>query len=191
MPVAEAGVTGQVMWTAGHGARPAEDFVALLRSASIRQVVDVRAYPQSRRNPQFGQARLAAALDAAGIGYSHEGDLGGFREPRPASPNVAIDKFRGYADHMRTPEFVAALDRVLASSARAPTAVMCAESVPDACHRRYLSDAATARGWRVLHLLPGGEQRPHSLHPKARIAGDLPVYDGAGPVPAQPSLFEG
>jgi uncharacterized protein (DUF488 family) len=44
-------------------------------------VFDVRRYPGSRRNPQFGQAALEQSLVEAGIGYVHEPDLGGRRHP--------------------------------------------------------------------------------------------------------------
>jgi uncharacterized protein (DUF488 family) len=181
--------TERTLWTVGHGARPFTQFAALLTDAGIEAIVDVRAYPQSRRNPQFAQAPLAAALRASGIGYVHERDLGGFREARPDSPHIAVAKFRGYADHMGTPAFAHALDRVLASAVVRPTAVMCAETSPDACHRRFLADAAHVRGWRVVHLLPGGEEREHVLHRRARAVDGLPRYDGVASSP-QPSLFE-
>jgi len=53
------------VFTIGHGTRPAEELIACLREAGVRTLVDVRRFPGSRRNPQFGQAALAATLAGA------------------------------------------------------------------------------------------------------------------------------
>ena len=95
-----------MIYTIGHSTRAIGDFMNLLTVHEVEQVVDVRRYPASRRHPQFALAALAAALDAAGIGYRHEPDLGGRRPARRDSPNTAwrTPAFRGYADYMETPE---------------------------------------------------------------------------------------
>jgi len=67
------------VWTVGHGARTADDFVDLLRSAGVETLVDVRRFAGSRRHPQFNRNALAATLAAAGIAYRHEVELGGRR----------------------------------------------------------------------------------------------------------------
>jgi hypothetical protein len=61
-------------------------------------------------------ARAGAVPAEAGIGYTHEPDLGGRRDPSPDSLNTAwrVAAFRGYADHMASPEFRAGVERVLA-----------------------------------------------------------------------------
>ena len=56
------------IFTIGHGRREASELVACLREADVATLVDVRRYPGSRRNPQFNQKELAAALAGAGIG---------------------------------------------------------------------------------------------------------------------------
>ena len=82
--------------TVGHSTRSGADFVALLRAHGVTLVADVRRYPGSRRNPQFGRDRLAEALGAAGIGYEHLEELGGMREALPGSPNTGVrEPFRG------------------------------------------------------------------------------------------------
>ncbi len=168
------------IFTAGHGAGSLDDLLALLRGPGVRRLVDVRTAPGSRRHPEFGRASLERALEATGIGYEWCKDLGGFRRPRPASPNTALrnDSFRGYADHMATPAFRQALAWLESTSERTPTAIMCAESVWWRCHRRMIADALLVRGWDVRHLLPGGRVQPHALHPEARLVGETLVYDG-------------
>jgi uncharacterized protein (DUF488 family) len=170
------------LFTVGHGTRPIAAFLALLRRAGIGRLVDVRTAPGSRRHPQYGRDALAAALEAAGIGYVWRGeDLGGFRKPRPDSRHTALRNvsFRGYADHMDTPAFRKGLEWLLGNATETPTAFMCAESAWHRCHRRMISDAIVARGGRVVHLLDRGDEE-HVLHPDARIEGGVPVYDVGG-----------
>ena len=65
----------------GHGARSAVAFVFLLQESRIKVLVDVRAYPVSRRHPQFSREALSAALAEAGMQYRWEGKaLGGMRK---------------------------------------------------------------------------------------------------------------
>src|SRR4051794_28238638 len=101
------------VFTVGHSTHEAERFVALLWRHRIGCVADVRIHPGSRRLPQFGAAELEETLAAEGIRYEHLKGLGGRRAPRPESPNDGWESepFRGYADHMATPEFEDALAR--------------------------------------------------------------------------------
>jgi uncharacterized protein (DUF488 family) len=140
----------------------------------VRSLVDVRTAPGSRRNPQFSREPLTAGLAEAGIEYRHEPALGGFRRPRPGSPNGGWENeaFRGYADHMADEDFRQALDRLETSARETPTAFMCAEAQWWRCHRRLIADALTVRGWRVLHLGLGGEPIAHALTAFAVIGPD-------------------
>src|SRR5919198_3224168 len=92
------------VWTIGHGTRRIEDFLDLLDSAGIEHLVDVRTAPGSRRNPQFGQEALSAALERSGIAYSWENALGGFRKGRPDSPHTPPPHpgLPGYPRHMES-----------------------------------------------------------------------------------------
>ncbi len=170
------------IWSVGHGARPVEELIAILRQAGVRDLVDVRTAPGSRRHPQFGKDALAASLEDAGVGFRWERDLGGWRRPSPDSPHTALrsDQFRGYADHMESPAFAAALQRLKDEARRTPTAFMCAETLWWNCHRRMISDALTVGGWDVIHLLGPGKAEPHRLHPALRINGGRLIYDVGG-----------
>ena len=48
--------------TIGHSTHPIEEFVRILQAHGIRQLVDVRTIPRSRRNPQFNRENLPASL---------------------------------------------------------------------------------------------------------------------------------
>jgi len=171
------------LFTVGHSTRSAAELIALLAEHGVAELVDVRRFPGSRRHPQFAREALAASLAEAGIGYRHEADLGGRRQPRPDSPNTAWHNagFRGYADHMATPDFRQALARLLALARERPTVVLCAEAVPWRCHRNLLSDAAVAEGMEVRHLIGPGQSSAHQLHPEAKLlpGGGL-VYPAPG-----------
>ena len=162
------------IFTIGHSTRSLQELVGILRGASVQALVDVRSVPRSRRHPQFNGPFLAESLGAEGIGYSHESGLGGFRRPRPDSPNRGWTHaaFVGYADHMATPEFREALERVQAAGERESVCLMCAEAQWWRCHRRLISDALLIRGWSVLHLGLGAHPVPHELTPFAVIEGD-------------------
>jgi uncharacterized protein (DUF488 family) len=168
-----------LLYSVGHGRRPVDTFLELLQTPGIRRVVDVRATPASRRNPQFNKAALESVLANSGIEYVWRGaELGGLRTPRPDSRHVAFrnDALRGYADHTETDEFADGLDWLLRSADETPTTFMCAESDWHRCHRRILSDAIVAAGGRVVHLHDGVEEE-HVLHSSARIENGRPVYD--------------
>jgi uncharacterized protein (DUF488 family) len=178
------------VYTVGHSTRPLEELLGLLEEAGVRALVDVRSVPRSQRNPQFEGRALERALAQHGISYAHERDLGGFRRPRPGSPNGGWHHpaFAGYADHMASAEFAEGLARVEALAGERPTSVMCAEAQWWRCHRRLIADALVARGWRVLHLGLGGGPAEHELTPFAHVARDgtitYPPAQGELPLPA-------
>lgn len=165
--------------TIGHSTHPIERFVRLLRASGVELVADVRRFPGSRRNPQFGADALAERLAAAGIGYTGLGDeLGGRRRSRPDSPNDAwrVEAFRAYADHTATEEFARGLARLESLAGERRTAIMCAEGDWRRCHRRLIADALLARGWRVLHIAPDGTRGEHELPDFATVAAGAVSY---------------
>ena len=175
-----------MLLTYGHGTDSAEHTVATLAGAGVSSLVDIRTAPGSRRNPQFARAAMEEWLPRGGIAYRWEKRLGGFRKPSADNPDVAWheDMFRGYAEHMRSADFLVAIDAVLAEAAFAEeearrVTVMCSESLWWRCHRRLVADfAAVARGIEVRHLMHDGRSEPHRLSPCLRLRDDgLLVYD--------------
>ncbi len=170
-----------MLLTFGHGTATAAQMTELLRDAGVAVLVDVRTAPGSRRHPHVARAELERWLPEAGLSYRWEKRLGGFRKAAPDSPDTTWreDMFRGYAAHMRTAEFGAAVDEVLDQGRTDLTAVMCAESLWWRCHRRLLADfVVAARGLPVRHLLHDGRTEEHRLSPGLRRREDgLLVYD--------------
>src|SRR5712691_5023280 len=147
------------IYSVGHGTRPIEEFVDILRGAGVKVLVDIRSAPGSRRHPQFGQAALGASLADAGMEYVHLRGLGGRRDAAPDSPHIAlrVDAFRGYADHMVSADFATDYSRLGAIARERATAFMCAERLWWRCHRRMLSDCLANDRWDVVHLLAIGK----------------------------------
>jgi uncharacterized protein (DUF488 family) len=165
--------------TFGHGTADADAMIRLLSAAGVERLVDVRTAPGSRRNPDAARGVLERRLPEAGIGYRWDKRLGGWRKTPPEGPDTALRNrsFTGYAAHMRSPEFLAAIDELTDTRA---AAVMCAESVWWRCHRKLIADfLVLARGVAVAHLMHDGSVRPHRPSPEARLLPDrgVLVYD--------------
>jgi uncharacterized protein (DUF488 family) len=160
------------VFTIGHGTRPAEELSECLHEAGVRTLVDVRRYPGSRRNPQFGGAVLAQTLAGEGIAYRHAVDLGGRLSGEEGEERfgcIRTAAFRSYAARMTTRDWQKALHAALSEP---DPCLMCAETHWSRCHRRLISELLVARGHDVWHLLRPGEPEQH------RLSDDAEARDG-------------
>jgi hypothetical protein len=173
-------VSPLIVLTIGHSTRPIEQFIRLLKMHRVRRVIDVRAIPMSRHNPQFNGDRLSRALHRSRIHYSHLSGLGGRRRARKDSPNIGWRNasFRGYADYMQTARFRRSLNRSIELATQERVVLMCAEAVPWRCHRSLIADALLVRGIAVREITSGVRTRPHSLTPWALVRGTQITYPG-------------
>ncbi|HSP35131.1 MAG TPA: DUF488 domain-containing protein [Thermoanaerobaculia bacterium] len=162
-------------YTIGHSTRELHELIALLKENGVERLADIRRYPGSRRYPHFSREALSGSLPDHGIAYDHFEDLGGRRKPLGESTNTAWrnEQFRAYADYMATPEFRAAVDRLVDSPLT--TAYMCAEAVPWRCHRQLLSDELVRRGFDVVHILSSHSRQKHVMNEHA-VMGDHVTY---------------
>lgn len=163
------------VFTVGHSNRSWGEFLDVLRAAEIRQLIDVRRFPVSRRNPQFSRDAMAPALTEAGVVYRHMPELGGYRDSQAAadSPNdgFAPGFLRNYADYAMTPAFGAALQR-LRDGLVPGTAIMCAEKNWRDCHRQVIADYLLSAGYPVIHLIDGGTREQAALATSAVVQPD-------------------
>lgn len=159
------------IWTIGHSTRSIELFISMLSAFAIKNLADVRTYPGSRKYPHFNQDNLRESLQSAGIRYYHFPGLGGRRKPLRDSVNTAWrnEAFRGYADHMQTPEFEKAIADLKALAAAAPTVYMCSEAVWWRCHRALISDHLKSEGWQVLHIMDVNKASEHPYTSAAKV----------------------
>ena len=140
--------------TVGHGNLPQEALIRHLLDARVARLVDVRSTPYSRWHPHFNRRRIAEAAEAAGITYEWEPALGG----RPDDPSLrTADGAPDYTLMAQHPPLLEAVDRLVAASAEASTAIMCSEGDPARCHRTLLlAPLLVERGVTVRHLLNDG-----------------------------------
>jgi uncharacterized protein (DUF488 family) len=147
----------------------ADTFLATLREAGVRLVIDVRQR-RGVRGSEYAWAnsqRLQAALADAGVEYVHRKDLAPTTELRrlqyaeDARQGVGkrsrVELARAYVDRYE-PEILDLVDLAeLAASLPADgvTALLCVERDPEACHRSLItSRLASQHDVRVVHLRP-------------------------------------
>jgi uncharacterized protein (DUF488 family) len=168
-------------YTIGHSTRPLDELIAALRAHQIQTLVDIRAFPASRRLPQFNRESLEKTLPEVQIRYVWMKELGGYRKKiLDESPNLALrnDSFRNYADYMLTPEFEQAMAKLAALAEEARTAYMCAERMYFQCHRMLVSDWLVAHGHEVMHIDGAGRVKAHQLMAEARLMDGRLIYRG-------------
>ena len=169
------------LYTIGHSTRSLDELVAALRAHEIQTLADIRAFPMSRRLPQFNRDSLEQSLPAAGIRYVWMKALGGYRKKMaPESPHIALrnQSFRNYADYMLTPEFEQGAGELVRLAEESRACYMCAERVYFRCHRMLVSDWLVAHGHAVWHIDATGPVRPHQLTADARMIDGRLIYRG-------------
>ncbi len=143
--------------TIGYEALPPPDFLALLREAGIRRLVDVRALANSRR-PGYAKRALSAALEGAGIAYLHLPALGTPKEGREAvRAGRPAEMRRIYLRHLATAPAQEALAGLAEFARPGGVCLLCLEADPTHCHRTLIAEALGERwGFSVRHLAAAG-----------------------------------
>jgi uncharacterized protein (DUF488 family) len=150
--IALRGVRALNLYTLGYEGLDVAAFIACLKRAAVRQVVDVRENPFSRK-PGFSKTALAGALLAEGIEYVHAVELGCPREIRERHKR---DRDWGrYEAAFR--EYLGSQGAAVASVARLARekaiCLVCFEADFNRCHRSLVGEAAVALGAPVLEHL--------------------------------------
>jgi uncharacterized protein (DUF488 family) len=173
-------------FTIGHSTRQIGEFINLLAASQVGLVVDVRAIPRSRTNPQYNREALPESLSRAQIAYEHIAELGG-RRPRVQDipPNVngfwENQSFHNYADYAIGGSFRSGFARLRELGHIRHCAVMCAEAVWWRCHRRIIADYLLAAGEQVKHILGRSHVDVAILTPGAVVRDDgTVVYPAEG-----------
>lgn len=144
-----------LLFTVGHSNQDLDAFVALLVTAGIEAVADVRSIAGSGYSTQFDRAPLERALTEVSIRYVFLGnELGG----RPDGDEYYDDTDRVRYDLVaESSAFLGGIERLLAGANQFRLAMMCSEENPEHCHRRLLVSRVLARqGVGVRHLRADG-----------------------------------
>jgi uncharacterized protein (DUF488 family) len=137
------------IYTIGYEGATQDAFIAALQAAGVELVADVRAVPLSRR-PGFSKNVLAAGLKQAGIDYVGMKALGTPPEGREAARKGQLGRLAEvYAGQLELPEAMAEAGRLVGMAQERPTALMCFERDPEACHRSLLVKTVLPEADRV------------------------------------------
>lgn len=169
-----------ILYTFGHSDRRPDELLGLLVSAGIECLIDIRRYPVSRRYPYYARESLQACVESAGMRYRWEGAaLGGRRAASDDTPHTGLDdvSLRGFAGYMEGGQFTRHLQAIILTATRERTVLMCAERLPEHCHRSLVADYLLWQGCRVIHLLGAGMAREHRMHPCVRVLDSRLIYN--------------
>ena len=129
------------IFTIGYEGATQAELVAVLKTAGVELVADIRAVPLSRR-PGFSKNVLANGLREAGIGYVGLKALGTPPEGREAARRGDHAKLADvYAAQLELPEAALQGEQLRDMAKHQPTALLCFERDPEGCHRSLLIDA--------------------------------------------------
>lgn len=129
--------------TIGFGQKGAERFVALLKGAGVRTVVDTRRRPDSPLSGYARQRDLAFILKGHDIEYEYRPEL--------APPSELLDRYRQDKDWLayehdfdaqvlQADDAKRAMSDLLDRSSHEVVALLCSEPTPERCHRRLVAD---------------------------------------------------
>ena len=144
---------GHPLFSIGYEKARLADVVATLAASGIATLIDVRDRPISRR-PGFSKHQLAAAVEAAGIGYLHLQALGTPPEGREAGRRREWQRFWAIVEaKLATAEAELALQQAAAVAQEGPSCLLCYEADWRQCHRRRVAEILNTRHGFTLHHL--------------------------------------
>ncbi|WP_153722046.1 DUF488 domain-containing protein [Sporosarcina cascadiensis] len=152
------------IYTVGHSTHTKEEFLKLLDDAGIEKLVDVRAFPGSRKFPHFHEDRMKEWLPEHQIAYEHFGKLGGRRrKSKTVDPEINDgwnnQSFHNYADYTLSDEFLEGIDQLMKEANDDRIAICCSERHPARCHRMVISNWLAEHGWKVKHIIDGPKEK--------------------------------
>ena len=137
------------IFTIGYEGSTQPGLIAALQAAGVKRLIDVRAVPLSRK-PGFSKNVLANGLAEAGIEYVHLKALGTPPDGREAARKGRhAEMERIYATQLDLPEAIVAAEQMRELAAEKPSALLCFERDPAACHRSLLLATVAGDAERV------------------------------------------
>lgn len=130
--------------TLGTDRRSEEDFVEILLSYDIENVIDVRRVPKSKITT-FNRSNLEELLSKENIVYHFLGEeLGGLRKG-------------GYTAYILSEDFMQGIAKLESIAHNGLSVILCSERFPWKCHRKWISRELHKRGWAVEHIIDKGK----------------------------------
>jgi uncharacterized protein (DUF488 family) len=140
--------------TIGYAHATQDALIAALRETKVELLADIRALPLSRR-AGFSKTSLRAAVEEAGLAYTHFKHLGTPKEGRDAARKGDYDTLRRvYEGQLELPEALAQMAQLQSLAAEKHTCLLCYCGEAEKCHRSLLIEHAFPDA-QVTHLHPG------------------------------------
>ena len=139
------------LFTIGYEDATLADFIATLHAAKVTTLLDVREFPLSRKKG-FSKRALSEAVQAEGIAYRHERDLGSPKTLRQRlhSDGDYAQFFSSFSKYLKQQ---APLLADLAANLDGKVALMCFERDPATCHRSIVAKQLEPLvGLKTTHL---------------------------------------
>jgi len=171
-----------ILYTIGHSDRDVNDFVSLLETNEITTLVDIRSFPGSSKFPQFNEQALRESLASKNIVYHWAGrQLGGLRKlentGNKTHSSLVDDQQQAFAVYMETEPFKNGASQIINMAKKSPLVMMCAERLPEHCHRFLIADYFLLAGVNVKHIIDEDMIQEHQLNPYARRESATLIYD--------------
>ena len=152
-----------------------------------RSFNNVRAFPGSRKFPQFSKDHLPDWLKEEGIYYIHLPKLGGRRSSSgDVSPilNAAWNNqsFHNYADYTLSNYFKEGIDDLIEIAPVKRAVYCCSERHPARCHRLLISNWLLANGSNVKHIMDGDDGKIEVHDHELGKWGAMPIIEEDGTV---------
>lgn len=133
------GTVPQLM-TIGYEGSELEDFIATLRAAGVKELIDVRELPLSRKKG-FSKTALREAVENAGLSYIHVRQLGDPKPGREAAKAGDFETFlKIFGEHMNRDETKAAINSLVPIISRGGSCLLCFERSHSYCHRSIVAE---------------------------------------------------
>ena len=175
------------IYTAGHYDYSLNKFLEMMRTAGAIMVMDVRAFPYSKKHPQYNQEPLQKYLEENDIKYTHNQLLGGRRtQSGIAGANLnegwKNQSFHNYADYTLTDEFKLGINTLYEAADNNTVVILCAEHHPSRCHRLIISNWLAAHDVKVNHIIVDNTGEIEIVPHKLGQWGAMPIIEDDGEI---------
>lgn len=156
-PLEYGPVINMKTYTFGYEGLEVKSFIVRLQRAGVRQIIDVREVPLSRKTG-FSKNALSAALQARGIEYVHMTALGCPRSIRERFKQNGDWRAyeRSFCRYLKTQ--ADAVRELARAAKKKAVCLLCFEADYSKCHRSLVARAAVTFGApRLVHLTPETE----------------------------------
>lgn len=141
----------KLLYTVGYEGAELSDFLATLKLHKIKQIIDVRELPLSRKRG-FSKNALTAALTELGITYLHLKSLGDPKAGREAARSGDMVSFRRiYTRHLNGKAAQAGLVDAAIAAGKVKSSLLCYERDHVDCHRAIIAEKLKSN-FEVQHI---------------------------------------